>query len=346
MLLCFFVFILFACGGEELIVSQPKCEERQIVTAKKLPVIVNLFLHEKKYLEDSFVLNALNSMWREVYVTVILAETMKEANAGLIYISGGCKKPIETGSFMFESWGGLNFIIIDSDCFSRVGYKERFSAAILHALGELFGIEPYPDFCSNGVMSESVGKMEGLMPTHLSAGDKEAFYNRSRFSSGWDYRWKCVEKPVWEKGEYIPADFREAKFWADPVFSAIPIESYLNQYFKMFGRSFVPAEEKDAEFVVKEWGKDYSGCTSIAVTYNSLREIRLKTKHECLKFTPNSEWDASIVVHEVAHLFGVSHVPSWCGVAIMDPYANPGPYFTPTDVKAWQARDPVSSVLD
>ncbi len=218
--------------------------------------------------------------------------------------------------------------------------------AVSHALGELFGIEPYPDFCSDGVMAESVGRMAGAMPTRLSAGDKEAFYRRSRFSSGWDYQWKCVETPKWEKGEYTPADFRTVKFWASPAVSAMPMESYLDQYFKVFGRSFSLADEKDAEFVVKEWENAYSGGTSIAVTYNSLREIRLKTKHRCLEFTPGSEWDAAIVSHEVAHLFGVSHVPSWCGNAIMDPYANAGPYFTPVDVKAWEGRDLSSSVLD
>lgn len=344
----FLVFPFCGCGGEPLpaVDKSQACEKREVITARKAPVLVKIFIDDDKYLEDGFVLNALNSIWREVGVMVVQARTMAEADAGLIYVAGNCAKAVEFGRIKMSGWDKLDSIIIDYDCFDRSGYRGRFSAAISHGLGLLLGIEPYPDFCSDGVMAESVGRMQGPLPTRLSAGDKEAFFRRPNFVNGWDHNWKCYEPPKWEQGVFKPADFRSVKFWADPALAAVPIADYLNQYFQVFGRNFELANEQNAEFVVKVWGEQYDTCSPTAITYNLFREIRLKTERGCLQLVPDSEWDATIVAHEVAHLFGVNHVPQWCGNAIMDPQVNSGPYFTPVDVKAWQARDSSWAVLE
>lgn len=343
----FLVFPFCACGGEPL-PDEPAtaCEKHEVITARKAPVLIKIFIDEDKYLEDGFVLDALNSIWREVGVTVVQVPTMAEADAGLIYAAGNCAKAVELGRIKMSGWDKLDSIIIDYDCFDRSGYRGRFPAAASHGLGLLLGIEPYPDFCSAGVMSESVGRMQGPLPTRLSLGDKEAFYRRSDFVNGWDRDWKCYEPPKWERGEYKPVDYRTVKFWAEPALAAVPIAEYLNRYFQVFGRSFELANEQNAEFVVKTWEKKYKDCSPLAITYNFYREIQLKSERGCLQLTPGSERDATIVAHEAAHLFGVSHVPEWCGNAIMDPQVNPGPYFTPADVKAWQTRDFSWAVLE
>jgi hypothetical protein len=333
---------VFSCGGSEPIVATDggtECEKRQVITAKKLPVLIGIFFAEEKFLTNDFIVSSFNKMWNEVGVTVVRVTSMAEANIGLIYISGGCKKPIDSGRLMLDGWKDLDSIIVDSDCFGMDGYASRFSVAVNHVLGELMGVDRYPDFCGSGVMSESVVTMLGAMPVRLTDEDKKAFYLRSRFSRGWDYNWECYKKEPFKRGEYAPKNFRTVKFWADPKLSAVPISSYLNSYFDIFGRSFVESDVGEAEFVIKSWKTDYTGCSPTAVAYPSLHEVRLKSEHGCLKLNTESEWDATIVVHEVAHLFGVNHVPDWCGNAIMDPYVNPGPYFTPVDVNAWMARE-------
>ncbi|MFA5133460.1 MAG: hypothetical protein WC459_01485 [Patescibacteria group bacterium] len=359
-----FMSFLLGCGGEENLIlndSENKCVEHQVVRASKRLILIKIYIDPSNPLQNDFVLNALNSMWREVGVTVIRVPTIAEAAAGFVFVRGVCATPVISGRLQSDGWNNLTSVIVDQTCFKKSEYMEKFPAAVSFALGTLMGVEPYPDFCSDGVMSERVGRMQGVMPKRLSIGDKEAFYRRSDFSPNWEYVWECYKKPSWEPGEYVSADFRTIKFWADPALSAVPIQAHLNKYFKIFGRKFESADEREAEFAVKvwEWPDGYTDCTlqeanegkkkcktcsPAAIAYINKQEIRLKPKSDCLEFKPDSEWDATIISHEVAHLFGVSHVPSWCGNAIMDPQVNPGPYFTSFDVKAWRSRS--SSNLD
>lgn len=344
-----------SCGGNysttEYVEPKSDCTEIQIIQASKKPVSIKVFLDPGSSLDGAFIMNALNSFWREVGVTVERVNAPEEAKIGVVFVKGSpdCKSPVEMGRLQYKYWADMDDIIILENCFQLPQYKERFPSAISHALGNLMGIEEYPDFCSQGgLMRTSVARMSGTIPTRLAKEDKDSFYHRLRYSNSWEYLTICVKKATWEQGVYIPRpeEVQTVRFWADSKLSAVSIKSHLNKYFKLFGKKFEMVGQEEAEFVVKSWDSEYNTCSPMAITYRSLSEIQLKPEQGCLELRSDSELDATVVSHEVAHLFGVNHVPDWCGNAIMDPHLNPGPFFTPTDVRAWGARDVSSSVLE
>jgi len=342
MFLCFCVFV-FSCGGEEpdapIGKPEPVCYKQRIVLPS--PINIKIWFDPEKWLPEDFVLNSLNAYWSELGVKVEKAVSPEEAHYGLVYACGACSKPIFAGSLQgAEIWGDLKSIIVDYTCFDEIpGYKQKFPAAVSHALLNLLGVEGYPAYCSNGIMANPVVMFaEENPPQKISEGDKKSYAQRTSFTNDVVWRTICEEPKEWETGKYSAPNEEVYSFSLSAELVDQPVEEQLNSYFKLFGRQFEEKPEAHADFSFKLWNLDdnLDFCSPTAMAIPDERVIYLKPA--CLK--PEIPYRSeTIFAHEVAHLFGMNHIPHWCGNAIMQPYINPGPSFTPTDVKEWQSRD-------
>ena len=345
--LFFALFLISACGGnteEQNVINPPPPKEdgcRTYLRPSKDSVSISVWLGKSQHLSESRVILALNAFWGEVGLKIVRASSPEQADFGLLYMSAGCRAPIEIGRLQHNEWADLDSILVDYTCFDKIpDYLEKLPSALSNALGKLMGIEGYPSFCSEGIMAHPILAMKvENPPTKLSEGDKVEFYKRTRFLKKTVYETVCNSEVVWENGSYTPYKYEEYTFWGSQSLVKMPIRKYLNKYFALFGRSFIQVTKPDlADFTVNDWGEEYNGCSPTAIAYIEEKEVFLKYG-ECVG-AGNPLKDATVVVHEVAHLFGMQHIPEWCGNSIMSAQVNPGTAFTPADVLGWINRDP------
>ncbi|MBU4421552.1 hypothetical protein KKB41_01130 [Patescibacteria group bacterium] len=344
---CLLVFMC-ACGGEEPVVDnkpEPVC--RMVRSVLPSPIVIRMYVEPPSYLPNDFVIKSLNAYWSELGVQVVQTESPIEAHFAVAYIQSTCKEPIRDFMLSYEGSDKIQSIIVDSNCIDQLdGYKTKFPAAVSHVLANLIGIESYPVFCSNGIMASSVRMMaEEDIPQRLSQGDKDSFALRTTFINNVEWVRVC-EEPVteeWETGIYSASSEKKYSFSLDSALVSEPVEAELNKYFKIFGRQFEEKPEAEADFRFKLWNlDDGKSCSPTAMALVEKGEILLNPN--CLK-SESPYYGSTVVVHETAHLFGMNHIPAWCGNAIMQPFVNPGPSFTPADVKEWQNRDIGSAFL-
>lgn len=327
----FVIFILFvfsSCGQEPAVV-QNDCQDVRFAYATPSPVVIRAYLDPDWPQGHNRIITALNTYWSKVSVSVI-PSNIETADIGVAVVQGVCKTPIMVGHLPIYPWNKMDTIIMDLGCSKLADWLDRLSSLLSNALGNAMGIEEYPGFCSNGIMSSNVSRIKGDISRDLSAEDMIAFRQRKKFASSWEYKWKCAEKKEWERGTYNTSEMKEVKFQISSNF-VMPIGEWLNSYFEVFGRKFV--ESENADFSITTMSGD--GCSPAAIAYPELHRVDIK--EGCL--SGEKEHDASLLAHEVAHLFGVGHIPEYCGNALMDPELNPGPFFTDKDIMAWQERD-------
>ena len=346
-ILACFCTLMFACGGEEPVVDnkpEPVC--RMVPSVLPSPIVIKMYIEPPNYLPQDFVMKSLNAYWSELGVKVVQTESPADALFAVAYVQSVCKEPIRDFMLSYEGTSGIPSIAVDSNCIDQLdGYKNKFPAAISHVLANLIGVEAYPVFCSNGIMASSVRMMaEDVVPQRLSQGDKDAFAMRAIFVNNVSWVNVCEEpRKKWEAGSYSTSVEKKYSFSLDSALASEPIESELNRYFKLFGRQFEEKPEAEADFQFKLWNlDDGKSCSPTAMTLVEKGEIFLNPN--CLR-SESQYHGSTVVVHETAHLFGMNHIPAWCGNAIMHPFVNPGPSFTPADVKEWQNRDIGSAFL-
>jgi len=343
-----FVILFFGCGGESAL-NEDKQEDEN---CWNLPVaapgqhIISVWLDPESVIKDDVIMQGLNAFWTSAGIQVVKSASSTAADIGIVYGKGVCKRPVMIGRLKYDYWANLDSIIIDGSCLGKIAdYYKKLPAALSHALGNLMGIEAYPVFCSDGVMASDVVKMKNnRIPSRLSQGDLDLFASRNKFFAKRATKTVCYGK--WQCGKFSAIGQKNMNFWADAKFETLPIEKYLNDYYKIFGRTFKKILNKqDAVFAINPWDEVYDGCSPTAITYPSLKEVYVKTG-QCLEGTGSSESDATIFAHEVGHLFGMAHIPRWCGEAIMQPYVNQGACFSEADVKAWVERDLEESIAN
>lgn len=344
----FFVVFCLLCACES---SQapapplpPPAKQCQTVRIDRGPVKLLVWLDPEGYLENSYVLQALNQYWSGVGVQVSAAASPEKADMGFLYIQGSCKSKISTGRLQTGYWAKLNAVVLDSNCIHKPDFKKKFPAAVSHALGNLMGIEASPAYCGAGIMRREVLMMTAEPPAGLAEGDRQGFFHRNEFlTNRWEDVEECLPDPV--AGKFQPAEFRTVRFSADAKFKNTGVENILNNYFALFGRSLqLTANEVEAEFKMMPWTlTEGGGCSPLAIAMTDRREIQVRV--ECLA-NSTANWAETILVHETAHLFGMNHIPNWCAPALMNPYVTALPHFTSMDVVEWQNRDKSESILD